>query len=80
MHRPFFGRDAAEVAAAEKELSNQMFRAFVAPDRFGIPPELRYAHWLHETGWPPDVLDKVGLDTLEKLMLYRRIVRAIEIG
>jgi hypothetical protein len=55
-----------------------MFRAFVAPDRFSIPLELRYSHWLHETGWPPNVLDEVSVDVLENFMTYRRIRRNLD--
>lgn len=55
-----------------------MFRAFTDPDRFSIPTELRYSHWLHETGWPPSVLDGVSLQTLEDFMMYRRIRKVLD--
>lgn len=44
-----------------------------------IPAEMVDAFLLAETGWPPDVLDNVAVDRLERLMLYKA-VRAVAEG
>lgn len=38
-----------------------------------VPPQLLDAHYLIETGWPPDVLDQVPVERLEMYVLYKRV-------
>jgi len=45
----------------------------VAPGEYDMPSELLYVQLLHETGWPPNVLDEVPMDLIQKYVIYANV-------
>lgn len=38
------------------------------------------AHFLSETGWPPDVLDRMPIDRIQRFLLYKAVRHVAEHG
>lgn len=47
--------------------------SLMAPTRYKMPPELKFAELLYETGWPPDVLLEADMNEVQKFILYKNI-------
>lgn len=50
------------------------------PNRFRLPPELKEAMLIIETGFPPDVLDRIPEETLQKMQIYSNVKKVHEFG
>ena len=45
----------------------------MAPGEYDMPSELLYVQLLHETGWPPNVLDEVPMELIQKYVIYANV-------
>lgn len=39
-----------------------------------LPAEMEDAHYLHETGWPPDVLDAQPASRIHAYLFYKQVM------
>lgn len=63
-----------------KDLAERLFLHFNMPGRHPLPLELSYPQLLFETGWSPDVLDKMPKETVEYYMIYKNVKLVAENG
>lgn len=50
------------------------------PHRYDLPGEMTDAYFLVETGWPPDIIDKIDLDRAVRCIIYKKVKQVNEQG
>jgi len=54
--------------------------AFKVPKKFRVPPQLREAMLVTETGFPPDVLGEMPEHLLDEMVIYRGVKNVAQFG